>query len=112
MASPVLHAVLSPSSSSRWISCTPSARLCERLEKRFEKKDSPYAREGTLAHSLGEIKIRNALYHADGMTTAKWSRMTPEEQEAYEGINDFRYKAMREELGRTENQRILELLTL
>lgn len=99
MASPTLHAVLSPSSSSRWIQCTPSARLCERLEKRFEKKDSPYAREGTLAHSLGEIKIRNALYHADGMTTAKWSRMTPEEQEAYEGINDFRYKALREELG-------------
>lgn len=99
MASPTLHAVLSPSSSERWIQCPPSARLCERLETRFEKKDSPYAREGTLAHALGEIKIRNALYHADEMTTAKWSRMSPEEQEAYEGINDFRFRALREELG-------------
>ena len=99
MASPTLHAVLSPSSSSRWISCPPSARLCERLEKRFDKKDSPYAREGTLAHALGELKIRNALYHADEMTTAKLSRMSQEEQEAYQGINDFRFKALREELG-------------
>jgi len=99
MASPVLHAVLSPSSSSRWISCPPSARLCERLEKRFGKKDSPYAREGTMAHALGELKIRNALYHFDGMDTAKLSRMSEEEREAYQGINDFRYKAMREELG-------------
>lgn len=99
MASPTLHAVLSPSSSSRWISCPPSARLCERLEKRFDRKDSPYAREGTLAHALGELKIRNALYHADEMTTAKLSRMSQEEQEAYEGINDFRFKALREELG-------------
>lgn len=99
MASPSLHSVFGASSSKRWLSCTPSARLCERLEKRFEKKDSPYAREGTKAHALGEIKIRNALYHADEMTTAKWSRMTPEEQEAYEGINDFRYQALRDDLG-------------
>ena len=99
MASPSLHSVFGASSAKRWLSCTPSARLCERLEKRFEKKDSPYAREGTKAHALGEIKIRNALYHADEMTTAKWSRMTPEEQEAYEGINDFRYQALRDDLG-------------
>lgn len=99
MASPSLHSVFGASSSKRWLACTPSARLCERLEKRFEKKDSPYAREGTKAHALGEIKIRNALYHADEMTTAKWSRMSPEEQEAYEGINDFRYQALRDDLG-------------
>lgn len=99
MASPSLHAVLGASSAHRWLTCPPSARLCERLEKHFGKKDSPFAREGTKAHALGELKIRNALYHLDGMDTATFSRMTPEEQEAYEGINDFRYKAMREELG-------------
>lgn len=52
-----------------------------------------------MAHALGELKIRNALYHFDEMDTAKLSRMSEEEREAYQGINDFRYKALREELG-------------
>lgn len=98
MASPVLHAVISPSASDRWLHCPPSVRLCERLEKVFGKKDSPFAREGTLAHALGELKIRNALYHSDKMTTAKLSRMAEAEREAYQGINDFRFKALRAEL--------------
>ena len=52
-----------------------------------------------MAHALGELKIRNALYHFDEMDTSKLSRMSEEERESYQGINDFRYKAMREELG-------------
>ena len=99
MASPSLHAVLGASSAHRWIACPPSARLCERLEKHFGKKESVYAAEGTKAHALGELKLRNALYHLDGMDTARLSRMTEEERKDYQGINDFRYKAMREELG-------------
>lgn len=96
---PELHAVLGASSAHRWLMCTPSARLCERLEKRFGEASSPFAKEGTTAHNLAEIKVRLALYKADGMTAAKHSRMSAEEQEAYEGINEFRYKALREELG-------------
>lgn len=99
MASPSLHAVLGASSAHRWLTCPPSARLCERLEKRLGAKESAYAQEGTKAHALGELKLRNALYHLDGMDTAKLSRMTEEEREDYQGINDFRYRAMREELG-------------
>lgn len=99
MASPTLHAVLGASSSARWLTCTPSARLCERLEKHLSKGESEFAAEGTKAHALGEAKIRNALYHADMMDTAKLSRMSPEELEAYEGINDFRYQALRNDLG-------------
>ena len=34
------------------------------------------------------------------MTVAKHSRMSPKEQSAYVGINDNRYKALREELFR------------
>lgn len=51
------HAYLSASSSHRWLSCPPSARLCA------EKPDqtSPYAREGTDAHTLCEYKILTAL---------------------------------------------------
>ena len=96
---PSLHAVLGASSAHRWLVCTPSARLCEKLTSRFGSESSPYAAEGTKAHALAEMKVRLAYYKADGMTAAKHSRMTPEQQEAYLGINEFRFKALRNELG-------------
>ena len=37
------HAILSASSSDRWLHCPPSARLCET----YEDKGSDYAAEGT-----------------------------------------------------------------
>ena len=96
---PSLHAVLGASSAHRWLVCTPSARLCEKLTSRFGSESSPYAAEGTKAHALAEMKVRLAYYKADGMTAAKHSRMPPEQQEAYLGINEFRFKALRNELG-------------
>ena len=96
---PSLHAVLGASSAHRWLVCTPSARLCEKLTSRFGSESSPYAAEGTKAHALAEMKVRLAYYKADGMTAAKHSRMSPEQQEAYTGINEFRFKALRNELG-------------
>lgn len=96
---PSLHAVLGASSAHRWLICTPSARLCEKLTSRFGSESSPYAAEGTKAHALAEIKVRLAYYKADGMTAAKHSRMSPEQQKAYLGINEFRFKALRNELG-------------
>ncbi len=96
---PSLHAVLGASSAHRWLICTPSARLCEKLTSRFGSESSPYAAEGTKAHALAEMKVRLAYYKADGMTAAKHSRMAPEQQEAYLGINAFRFKALRNELG-------------
>lgn len=96
---PSLHAVLGASSAHRWLTCTPSARLCEKLTARFGSESSPYAAEGTKAHALAEMKVRRAFYEADGMTAARRSRMTTEEQEAYIGINEFRFKALRDELG-------------
>lgn len=44
------HALLSPSSSSRWLNCTPSARLAENAEN----KSSVYAEEGALFHEICE----------------------------------------------------------
>lgn len=96
---PSLHAVLGASSAKRWLECTPSARLCERLETQFGKKESVYTAEGTKAHALGELKIRRALYQADGMTAAGLAAMGSLEREAYGGINEFRYQTLREELG-------------
>ena len=58
---PGRHAVLSASSSKRWLSCTPSARLEEKLKGLFGEKSSPFAVEGTLAHEVAELKLRLAL---------------------------------------------------
>lgn len=57
---PGLHAVLSASSSKRWLACTPSARMEEKLKGIFGEKSSPFAREGTLAHEVAELKLRRA----------------------------------------------------
>ncbi|WP_290452105.1 DUF2800 domain-containing protein, partial [Faecalibaculum rodentium] len=46
------HALLSASSSKRWLSCTPSARLEEQFQE--ESGGSVYAEEGTAAHALAE----------------------------------------------------------
>ena len=51
------HALLSPSASHRWISCPPSARLTEF----YADAGSGYAQEGTLAHSVGEAKLKHRL---------------------------------------------------
>ena len=50
---PSHHAVLSPSSSARWINCPASVRLVEALPKSNES--SVYAEEGTTAHEYAEI---------------------------------------------------------
>lgn len=44
------HALLSPSSASRWMACTPSARA----EEKHPNTTSTAAEEGTLAHELAE----------------------------------------------------------
>jgi len=51
------HALLSASSSHRWLACPPSARLCES----YEDKGSEYAQQGTDAHSLCQNKLEQAL---------------------------------------------------
>lgn len=55
---PAVHAILSASSSKRWLNCTPSARL----EQNFPNESSVYAEEGTAAHALGEYKLRKYLH--------------------------------------------------
>ena len=48
------HALLSPSSASRWIHCPPSALLNAEAGDR----DTVFTREGTLAHAVAELKAR------------------------------------------------------
>lgn len=61
------HALLSASSSHKWLVCTPSARL----EEQFESKTSDYMEEGTLAHEIAEFKLRN--YFFNEMTKRKYN---------------------------------------
>ena len=51
------HALLSASSAHRWITCPPSARLCESCADTA----SEFARQGTDAHSLAEYKLKHLL---------------------------------------------------
>lgn len=55
------HALLSASGAHRWLACTPSAKL----EEQFPDTTSEAAKEGTLAHELAELKVRNYFYTAD-----------------------------------------------
>jgi len=53
------HALLSASGSKRWLSCTPSARLEATLpDPKRSTKGIDFSAEGTLAHSLAEIRLR------------------------------------------------------
>ena len=51
------HALLSASSSKRWLNCPPSAKLCAEIDD----TTSEYAKEGTDAHTLCEYKVKTML---------------------------------------------------
>ena len=72
------HALLSASGAERWKNCPPSARL----EENEENKSSIYAREGTFAHNLAELKL---LHHQEEITKAEFNRKlkTMKEDEFY-----------------------------
>ena len=59
------HAILPASGAARWMVCTPSARL----EEQFSDTDSAYAAEGTLAHSIAELKARKKFVEPIGFRT-------------------------------------------
>ncbi len=55
------HALLGPSNAYQWAACPPSARLSEGLPD----TESEAAKEGTLAHELAELKLRNYFHSVD-----------------------------------------------
>ena len=79
------HAILSASSSDRWLHCPPSARLCET----YEDKGSDYAAEGTDAHALGEHKLKTALGlpSEDPTDSLKW--YSEEMEDATSGYAEY-----------------------
>ena len=79
------HAILSASSSERWIRCPPSARLCENIPD----PGSPYAQEGTDAHALCEYLLLQALGHNARDPTEGLAWYNAEMQDAAEGYAAF-----------------------
>ena len=57
------HARLSASGAAKWLACPPSVKL----EEKFPDTGSVYAAEGTLAHSVAELKVRK--YAVEPMST-------------------------------------------
>ena len=79
------HALLSASSSHRWLNCPPSARLCEG----YDDKGSDFAAEGTDAHALCEFKLRTALGMEGKNPTEDLSWYSSEMEECANGYVSF-----------------------
>lgn len=62
------HALLSASSAHKWLNCTPSARL----EDKLPDTAGAAAAEGTLAHSLCELKLTK-IFTDQNMTTRTYN---------------------------------------
>lgn len=83
------HALLSASSAKKWLYCTPSAVL----EDHFPEEESVYAAEGTLAHTICELKL-SRLFTDKNMTErtykSRLKKLQSEElyQKEMEGYTD------------------------
>ena len=73
------HAVLSASGASRWLNCTPSARLEDEYGKRT---GSVFSREGTLAHEMAEVLL-NATNVATKMKAIEANELYTEDMPDY-----------------------------
>ena len=78
------HALLSPSSASRWLYCTKAPRL----EERFPESTSRAAEEGTLAHAIAEVKARAYFYNTPGDTDCRHELRTMRESPLYKSEMD------------------------
>lgn len=63
------HALLSASGASRWLNCTPSARI----EEKIKETRSVHADEGTLAHEFANFELEK---HFGRITEKEYSRET------------------------------------
>lgn len=79
------HAFLSPSASHRWLNCPPSAKLCAAVPD----QSSPYAQQGTDAHSLCAYLVENALGRESKDPTEDLAYYDSEMQSCAEGYAAF-----------------------
>lgn len=79
------HALLAPSSASRWLACTPSAKM----EDKFPSIDTPATIEGTRAHKWAEYKLCEAQGLKGGPEPVELYDGDPEMEEHAENYADF-----------------------
>lgn len=79
------HALLSASSSHRWLNCPPSARLCDS----YGDKSSNYAAEGSDAHNLCEFRLKTALGIHDKDPTPNLTYYNEEMEECANGYATY-----------------------
>ena len=92
------HAILSPSSAYRWMTCTPSARF----EEQIPEEGSSYAEEGTLAHKIAAellIKTQTARYDVSRLDALKKDPIFSTEM--WEHCNAYADYVRKEALGST-----------
>ena len=79
------HALLSASSSSRWLKCPPSALA----SAGYKSADTAFTREGTLAHEVAEIVVR-ASFEGSDLSHYPWDdEVTHEMIRCAEGYAEF-----------------------
>ena len=97
------HAILSASGSKRWLSCTPSARLEATLPEQKKAAGSfDHSAEGTLAHSLAEIKLRfqfNQIGHEEYDREIQIIKTSPYYNEEFEEYVDNYVVYTRSQIG-------------
>lgn len=95
------HAVLSASSSERWLNCPPSVRLSEQ----FVDVGSGAAAEGTAAHALAEHKLLRALKRRSKKPISQYDS---DEMDAYtDGYAEFVLEKYAEAKQRSPDAQIL-----
>ena len=103
---PDRHAILGPSGAHRWLICTPSARL----EYGIPDSGSTYAKEGTLAHHIGELLLRKRWQDEDITAAMEQAKADPlysgSMLEHMEGYADFVEERMAEAATRCADPRI------
>ena len=79
---PDTHALLSPSSSDRWLHCPASARLAETIVGAVGSEETPYAKRGTVLHDLAAKNLQYKLGQITQdalLNAAAEASLTPEE---------------------------------
>lgn len=95
------HAILSASSSHRWLNCNPSARL----ELEFDDRQTSAASEGTAAHALCEYKLKRRLKLRAERPVSDWDN---EEMETYtDDYVDFVMEQVVKEQRRDKDTQVL-----
>lgn len=78
------HALLSASSSARWLACPPSAVAATM----YENADTDFTREGTLAHEVAEIVARGKNPDVE-VSSFRVDEVTPEMLRCAEAYRDY-----------------------